>query len=104
MKKLKVPHTSLREVKSDPLKVFKQAEEEKSGVYVLDHNNVAGVIMSENHYESLIRRIEHLEGENLELIAAARLQDTEITTYTDEEVRGDLANRDMATDEIDEWE
>lgn len=104
MKTLNVPHTSVSKVKSNPTEIFKQAEEEKTGVYVLNRNNVAGVMVSAEQYESLIYRIERLEEENLDLIAASRLQDTNVKTYTDEEVRGDLASGDITIDENDGWE
>ncbi len=104
MKILNVPHTSITEAKSNPTKIFEQSAREKTGVYIFNRNNVAGVMLSKDQYEYLNNRVEQLEEEMLDLLAYTRLQDSDVKVYTDKEVRGSIVDQDVTYDENDGWE
>lgn len=100
---------SITDVKKSPMDVFKKSEELNQGIYILNRNDVAGVMLSKDFYEQLLTRIEELEEVAFETEAARRIathdaQENPIT-YTLEEVMGkDLADMEFDPDEDDGWE
>lgn len=85
MKAMNVPIASITDLKKAPMEIIQQAEKEKNGVYILNHNKNVGVIMTAEQYEAIIRRIEELEDENTVL---PRLMNENRVVLSDEEVRG----------------
>ncbi len=57
LKKLEVPTTSITEVKKSPMDVFKQAREAGTGVYVFNREKVAGVMLTQEQYETLLQEL-----------------------------------------------
>lgn len=104
MKVLNVPMTSISEVKRSPMEVFEKAAHESSGVYVFNREKVAGVMLTQQQYETLNKEIEELHEQMANLIAEKRLMKKNIATFTDAEVRGDLANIPPVIDKEDGWE
>jgi PHD/YefM family antitoxin component YafN of YafNO toxin-antitoxin module len=88
MKLLDVPTASISEVKRSPRQVFALADESNNAVYVFNHGTVAGVMLTEQQFESLYERTEQLEEKLLDMEAALRLTKTKVKTRTDAEVRG----------------
>ncbi|SJN25029.1 hypothetical protein FM115_03200 [Marinilactibacillus psychrotolerans 42ea] len=104
-----IPKGSISDVKKSPMDIFKKSEELKQGVYILNRDNVAGVMISKQQYEGLLDLIEELEEKVLETKVAERLAryDTQDSpeTYTVEEVFGKtLMEMQFDPDEEDEWE
>ena len=104
MRILDVPTTSVTEVKKNPNKIFDHARKQKTGVYVFNRNDVSGVMLSQEQYESLNQRIDLLEEKILDYEVSMRLNKQDINTYSDIEVRGDIANEPIIIDENDGWE
>ncbi|MGI6156070.1 MAG: type II toxin-antitoxin system Phd/YefM family antitoxin, partial [Enterococcus lemanii] len=57
LKKLEVPTTSITEVKKSPMDVFQQAREARTGVYVFNREKVAGVMLTQEQYETLLQEL-----------------------------------------------
>lgn len=57
LKKLEVPTTSITEVKKSPMDVFQQAREAGTGVYVFNREKVAGVMLTQEQYETLLQEL-----------------------------------------------
>lgn len=75
MKILDVPTKSISEVKRSPMEVFQLALEEGTGVYVFNQEQVAGVMISQEQYESLNKEIEYLQDQLAHLVAEKRILD-----------------------------
>lgn len=103
MRVLDVPTTSISEVKRSPIAVFERSEEAENGVYVLSHGKIAGVMLTREQYESLVRQIDELEEQLILQEAALRLRDDSVQRYRDEEVR-DADSRAVPFSEDDGWE
>lgn len=58
LKKLEVPTTSITEVKKSPMDVFQQARDARTGVYVFNREKVAGVMLTQEQYETLLQELE----------------------------------------------
>ena len=104
MKILDVPTTSISEVKRSPMEIFQKATHEASGVYVFNREKVAGVMLTQQQYESLNKEVDCLEEQIIDLIAENRLLHQNIATFTDKEVRGEIADTPPFIDEDDGWE
>lgn len=104
MRILNVPTTSITEVKKNPNKIFDQAKKEKTGVYVFNHNDVSGVMLSKDQYEALNQRIDLLEEKIFDYEAAIRISKKDVKTYSDIEVRGHVALEPIIIDDHDRWE
>lgn len=104
MKILDVPMTSISEVKRSPMEIFEKAAHESSGVYVFNREKVAGVMLTQQQYESLNKEIEELHEQMENLIAEKRLLEKNGPTYTDEEVRGHISRKQPVIDKEDGWE
>lgn len=57
LKKLDVPTTSITEVKKSPMDVFQQAREAGTAVYVFNREKVAGVMLTQEQYETLLQEL-----------------------------------------------
>ncbi|RNF39367.1 hypothetical protein [Planococcus salinus] len=104
MKILDVPTTSVSEVKRSPMEVFQKADKEAAGVYVFNREKVAGVMLTQEQYESLNREIDDLYGQLADLMAEKRLAADNVTVFSDREVRGIIADEPPVIDEEDGWE
>ena len=103
MKILDVPHKSISDVKRAPMDIFKEAEELNNGVYIFNRNKVAGVILTQEQYESLNNEIEALYERIDEMEVKSRLADSDRGRVPVNEVIG----YDLSSDELDEddgWE
>lgn len=100
-KVLDVPTTSITELKKAPMAIIDLAKESNTGVYVLNRNEVAGVVLSEHQYKAINKENDQLHEEILLLETALRLSKTDIVTFTDKEVR---ASYDVEIDENDGWD
>lgn len=70
-KKLEVPTASITDVKKSPTEVFKIAEETQTGVYIFNREKVAGVMISQAQYETLVGQLQgELESPKKPLIEA----------------------------------
>ncbi|MDO3409097.1 hypothetical protein QWJ34_04920 [Saccharibacillus sp. CPCC 101409] len=104
MRILDIPTTSISDVKRSPMEVFEKAAQEAAGVYVFNREKIAGVMITQKQYESLNREIEDLYEQLADLIAEKRLLTQNISTFSDEEVRGTTATEFTVIDEEDGWE
>ena len=104
MRILDVPTTSVTEVKKNPNKIFEQAKKAQTGVYVFNRNVVSGVMLSQEQYETLNHRIDLLEEKILNYEVAMRLNNHDVKTYSDFQVRGSVANNPIVIDDHDGWE
>lgn len=97
---------SITDVKKSPMDIFKKSEELKQGIYILNRNDVAGVVLSKELYEHLLNQIEELEDRTVEAEAARRitLHDSieQPKTYSLEDMRIDLSTTEY--DDNDGWE
>src|SRR5690625_35917 len=97
---------SINDVKKSPMKIFEKSEELKQGIYIINKNNVADVMVSQKIYESLLNRLEELEEKVCEAETARRIavyeKKEEQGTYSLDEMGIDLS--DIEYDENDGWE
>ncbi len=63
LKKLEVPTSSITEVKRSPMEVFEQAKQAGTAVYVFNREKVAGVMLTQNQYETLLQELDALRSE-----------------------------------------
>lgn len=97
---LKTPIKSISELKQSPMKVFAEAKEKQTGVYILNNNQKRAVVLDVDSYENLVMEREALADKVFYLEAELRLlKNTKL--YSDEEVRGNY-QRDLSELE-DEW-
>ncbi|WP_334330323.1 type II toxin-antitoxin system Phd/YefM family antitoxin [Companilactobacillus sp. HBUAS59699] len=76
---------------------------EKTGLYVFSRDTPAGVVISVDDYENLVKENDRLKEEVFELNAAKRLKNPGISlSYY--EVRGEIANKTPHLDPNDGWE
>lgn len=99
-----IPKGSISDVKKSPMDIFKKAEELEQGVYILNRDNVAGVMLTQQHYEALIQKIDDLEEELLDYEVSLRLkaQDAQkdVRTFSLEDVMGkELAEAEYDPDD-----
>lgn len=73
LKKLEVPTTSITEVKKSPMDVFQQARDARTGVYVFNREKIAGVMLTQEQYETLLQELE----ESRQKIALTERADTQ---------------------------
>lgn len=101
-----IARASITDVKKSPMSIFKKSEELKQAIYILNRNDVAGVVLSQDIYEQLLKRVEELEEQAFEAEAARRIaiHDAQETPeiYTGEEIGIDLS--DVEYDPNDGWE
>ena len=98
------PTSTISDVKKSPMDVFLKASEEGEGVYILNRKKIAGVMLTQKQYESLIEENNYLHDKIIELIAEKRLLDKNHSVYSDREVRGEVANKEPIIDKTDDFE
>lgn len=104
MKILDIPTSSISEVKRSPMEIFQRADKEAAGVYVFNREKVAGVMLTQNQYESLNKEVDGLYDQIADLITEKRLLNEKVANFSDSEVRGEIANERPIIDEDDGWE
>lgn len=97
---LKTPIKSISELKQSPMKVFAEAKEKQTGVYILNNNQKKAVVLDVDSYENLVMEREALTDKVFYLETELRLQKN-TKSYSDDEVRGSH-QRDLS-DLEDEW-
>ncbi|KRK79289.1 type II toxin-antitoxin system prevent-host-death family antitoxin [Companilactobacillus nodensis] len=103
MKILDVPTSNISELKRSPKSVFEKAHAEKTGLYVFSRDTPAGVVISVDDYENLVKENNQLQEKVFELEAAKRLKEPH-KILSDYEVRGEIANNKPSLDPNDGWE
>lgn len=97
---------SITDVKKSPVKIFQKSEELKQGIYIINKNDVAGVMVTQEIYENLLNRLEELEEKIFEAEAARRIamheKKEKLETHPLDEVGIDLSN--VEYNENDGWE
>lgn len=93
MRTLDIPTTSISDVKRSPMEAFQRADCE-----------AAGVMLTQQQYESLNKEIEELYSRLDDLTVEMRLSNKNVRTYSDSEVRGARVNPPSTIDEMDGWE
>lgn len=101
MRTLDVPTTSISDVKRSPMEAFQRADREAAGVYVFNREKVAGVMLTQQQYESLNKEIEELYSRLDDLTVEMRISNKNVRTYSDSEVRGAQVNPPSTIDEMD---
>ena len=104
MKILDIPTSSISEVKRSPMEIFQKADKEAAGVYIFNREKVAGVMLTQKQYESLNKEVDSLYDQIADLITEKRLLNENIVTFSDNNVRGSIANEEPTIDEEDGWE
>lgn len=103
MRILDIPTTSISDVKRSPMRAFQTADREEAGVYVFNREKVAGVMLTQEQYESLNKEIEDLYSQLDDLMVEKRLLAKTVQTFSDTEVRGEIATHSPILDEEDGW-
>ena len=78
LKKLEVPTTSITEVKKSPMDVFQQARDARTGVYVFNREKIAGVMLTQEQYKTLLQELE----ESRQKIALTERADTQAASVS----------------------
>ena len=108
LKTLDVPTTNISNLKKNPKQIFNDAQAEKTGIYVFNRDTPAGIVMSVNDYEKMVKKLNDLEDKILDLQIEKkvqfRMQNDSGKRFSDKEVRGDVANQKPIIDEDDGWE
>ena len=78
LKKLEVPTTSITEVKKSPMDVFQQARDARTGVYVFNREKIAGIMLTQEQYETLLQEVE----ESRQKIALTERADTQAASVS----------------------
>ena len=95
-----IPKGSISDVKKSPMDVFKMSAELSQGIYILNRNDIAGVVLDKNLYEAMAERIEALEEMVLEAEAYRRIQNydsnKETKTYSLDELGIDLSDVEIS--------
>ncbi|MDR3315237.1 MAG: type II toxin-antitoxin system Phd/YefM family antitoxin [Coriobacteriales bacterium] len=102
MQTLKVPTASISDVKKSPNRIFEWAASAHNGVYIFNRGEVAGVMLTQEQYETLNDTIDALEDALHDAEVARRIGQGSLTTYPDEAVRGS-ASSNITIDDNDGW-
>lgn len=70
------------------MKVFQRVDREAACVYVFNREKVAGVMLTQEQYESLNKEIEDLYSLLDDLTVEMQLSNKNVRAYIDSEVRG----------------
>lgn len=98
-----IPHKSISDVRQSPMNVFKETSESNNAVYIFKRNSVAGVMMTQEQFESMNAEIEALYDQIDELVVERRLAEPERGSIPVNEVIG-MDLDDIEFDENDGWE
>ncbi|MEI5988800.1 type II toxin-antitoxin system Phd/YefM family antitoxin [Enterococcus crotali] len=58
---------SITDVKQSPMTIFETAKEKNTGVYIYNRNKVAGVMLTAEQYETLIKKKANEQGQDLKI-------------------------------------
>ncbi|WP_411843753.1 hypothetical protein [Salinicoccus sp. HZC-1] len=103
MKIMNVPMKSVSDIKRSPMRIFERAKESNNGIYILNRNQVVGVVLTRNQYESIYNEMESLYDKIDELTVRERLADNNRETIPVNDVISFDLN-DVKADENDGWE
>ncbi|WP_125583431.1 type II toxin-antitoxin system Phd/YefM family antitoxin [Levilactobacillus cerevisiae] len=110
MRTMKVPVSSLAELKQSPVKLFEEAERERTGVYIFNHDQPVGVVLGVADYEALVNENAALQDQLFELeqdeLVAQRLDKQEREhqpLVPDQVVRGTSIDNTMPLTDNDGW-
>ena len=84
LKKLEVPTSSITEVKRSPMDVFDQARKAETGVYIFNREKVAGVMLTQEQYETLLQELADLRQKANEEVQAPIESIELLGNYTDQ--------------------
>lgn len=84
LKKLEVPTSSITEVKRSPMDVFDQARKAETGVYIFNREKVAGVMLTQEQYETLLQELADLRQKANEEVQAPIESNELLGSYTDQ--------------------
>ncbi len=84
LKKLEVPTSSITEVKRSPMDVFDQARKAETGVYIFNREKVAGVMLTQEQYETLLQELADLRQKANEEVQAPIESNELLGDYTDQ--------------------
>lgn len=84
LKKLDVPTSSITEVKRSPMDVFDQARKAETGVYIFNREKVAGVMLTQEQYETLLQELADLRQKANEEVQAPIESNELLGNYTDQ--------------------
>lgn len=84
LKKLEVPTSSITEVKRSPMDVFDQARKAETGVYIFNREKVAGVMLTQEQYETLLQELVDLRQKANEEVQAPIESNELLGDYTDQ--------------------
>lgn len=102
MKIMDVPMKSVSDIKRSPMSIFEEARESNNGVYILNRNEVVGVALTRDQYESIYNELESLYDKIDELTVKERLADKSREMVPVNDVIGFDLN-DVKTDDNDGW-
>jgi PHD/YefM family antitoxin component YafN of YafNO toxin-antitoxin module len=88
-RKLSTPTATISEFKKSPMDIFRKASREGEGIYILNRKKIAGVILTQKQYETLVRENDYLQDKIVELTAEIRLLNKDVTIFSDLELRGE---------------
>lgn len=63
-----IPMLSITDIKVSPMKGFRQAETQGTGVYVTNRNDVVGVMLTQTQYETLVRELHDLRAKKRDML------------------------------------
>jgi hypothetical protein len=104
MQNLNVPTATVSEVKKSPGKIFERAAQANNGVYVFNRAAVAGIMLTQEQYESLNNQLEDMAEQLYDLEVLRRLKSKNVKLYPDAQVRGSKAGEELVIDPRDGWE
>ena len=84
LKKLEVPTSSITEVKRSPMDVFDQARKAENSVYIFKREKVAGVMLTQEQYETLLQELADLRQKANEEVQAPIESNELLGNYTDQ--------------------
>lgn len=84
LKKLEVPTSSITEVKRSPMDVFDQARKAETGVYIFNREKIAGVMLTQEQYETLLQELADLRQKANEEVQAPIESNELLGNYTDQ--------------------
>ncbi|KKK33931.1 hypothetical protein WN59_10005 [Salinicoccus sediminis] len=103
MKIMDVPMKSVSDIKRSPMSIFEEAKTSENGVYIFNRNEVVGVALTREQYESIHKEIENLYDRIDELTVKERLANDNRQAISAKDVIGFDLNEEKI-DENDGWE
>lgn len=98
--------TKISDLRKSPMEYFELAEKYKKEIYVLNNNNIAGVMIDKDSYDDMKNLIDELQNEILYLNVEKRVEEIDIdksVLLNEEEALDDNLNN-VEWSEHDGWE